>query len=200
MARVQGQTIYPCQWCVQDVQFAESVWEKYQSFAVNGMAKTSSVSSNSPPVTLDDSIEVRMRKAADFALATLDPQERRYFDFSPESLKKVDETLSKLPQMVSKTNANEELFYGCVAWGVYVGEVIRKQYNGGTWSEKEENGDSNLPSLEIDGQTIYPCQWAIDRVEKSASGSVWRRYQNFELERINRNLDKAQSTNSGVVH
>ncbi|MGZ5506772.1 MAG: hypothetical protein ACXWKH_10375 [Limisphaerales bacterium] len=128
-------------------------------------------------VTTNDTIEVRMHAAALTAIATVAPESRKPFDFSPESLQRVDEMLRQLPQMVSKTNRNEELYYSCVAWGAYVGEVFRSQFKEATWSENERGEGGEVFAIRIGQETIYPCQWAIDRLEKGETANVWKRYQ-----------------------
>lgn len=152
-----------------------AMWRTYRN---NSKARQDTVS----PVSLNDGIEVRMRKIAEVAIGTIDPESRMPFNFSPESLQKVDEILGQLPQMVSTTNRDEELSYACLAWGAYVGEVIRRHHKNGTWSEAVDDAGHGVYPLLVGQQTIYPCQWTIERVEKGPTASVWRKYQALSLQ------------------
>jgi hypothetical protein len=147
-------------------------------------------------VSTNDSVELRMHAAALVAIATVEPEARRPFNFSPESLQNVDDMLHRLPQMVSQTNRDEELYYACVAWGAYIGEVLRTQHKSATWSEDGEAEGGEVYAVRVGGQTIYPCLWAIDRLEKGESANVWRRYQNISQIRDNTEPDGAANAAS----
>lgn len=135
------------------------------------------------PVSVNAPIEVRMHQIAMVAIATIEPNARRPFDFSPGSLVKVDEILDQLPQMVSATNRDEELSYACLAWGAYVGEVIRHQHPTGTWSEATDEKGYGIYPLQIGPLIVYPCQWVVERVEKGPTASVSKRYEEFVQQR-----------------
>src|SRR5262245_41243232 len=126
-----------------------------------------------------ESIDVRMKKIALMAMSSTELKDRMSYDYSPGSLQKVDEMLERLPQMVSTNNAAEEVAYGCLAWGAYVGEVIRHNHKPTAWSEGIDATGHGIYPLQVGQQTVYPCQWVIDRVEKGPTASVWQRYQAF---------------------
>jgi hypothetical protein len=93
-------------------------------------------------------------------------------DFGPDSLRKVESVLAQLHDAL-KTAAPEErptekqIEAASIIWGVYVGEVIRRQY-GGKW----ELTPDGVLQLTINASTLFPLRKVQKRITDGPQDNV----------------------------
>lgn len=140
-------------------------------------------------ISTNDTLQVKMQKFAEEAVNIA----HRYdvqMDFSVESLEKIDQQLDLLSASYRAGKVKEaDMGAGCLIWGAYVGEVIRKHHGGGEWSEGPDGTGHGTYPLIVRNETLYPCRWCVERVQNGNSVSVWKQYQVFAFADAMRKAD-----------
>jgi hypothetical protein len=94
-------------------------------------------------------------------------------DFTPKSLEGVDQVLGHLHDLMKNAPANDrptdkQTEAAAVAWGVYVGEVIRRHY-GGKWAISQPEG---VLQLEISGARVFPVRKVQKRLVDGPADAI----------------------------
>ena len=98
-------------------------------------------------------------------------------DFSPQSVEKVEMILGKLHVDYQKRGTSEGQRGLALAFGVYVGEVIRKQAGEGRWErDHPQMGEGAMP-LYWKGHTSFPVAWCLKRLANGEEDNVWLKYR-----------------------
>jgi hypothetical protein len=98
-------------------------------------------------------------------------------DYSPASVEQVEAILGRLHDEYKKRNTTEGQRGLALAFGVYIGEVIRKQAGEGHW-EKDHPvaGEGSMP-LHWKGHDSFPVAWCLKRLANGEEDNVWHKYQ-----------------------
>ena len=89
------------------------------------------------------------------------------FDYSPESLRLVDEAISMF-------HAGDVMDSTVEAYGAYIGETIRRTH-GGTW-RREGNEPPTFCGIGQMDCTIFPFNWAAKRLREGEGESIAFKY------------------------
>ena len=94
-------------------------------------------------------------------------------DFTPKSLDGVEQVLGQLHEVMKSAPANDrptekQTEAAAVAWGVYVGEVIRRHY-GGKWAISEPDG---VLQLEIGSSRVFPVRKVQKRLVNGPGDAI----------------------------
>jgi hypothetical protein len=103
-------------------------------------------------------------------------------DFSPESLKAVDNLLDefqlrakKEPQRVEFRDAHLSLMFG-----VYLGETIRRSFGGRWINAQTGSGGINIPLLQLASNHFSPLSLLKARLEQGEAKSLWHAFQGIK--------------------
>jgi hypothetical protein len=98
-------------------------------------------------------------------------------DFSPQSVEKVEMILGKLHAEYTKRGTSEGQRGLALAFGVYIGEVIRRQAGEGRWErDHPQMGEGAMP-LYWKGHTSFPVAWCLKRLANGEEDNVWVKYR-----------------------
>jgi hypothetical protein len=94
-------------------------------------------------------------------------------DFTPDSLKHVEAVLAQLHDMLKTAPPDDrpneqQIENASIAWGVYVGEVVRRHY-GGQWEISKPDG---ILQLAIERAKIYPVRKVQKRIVDGPGDNV----------------------------
>jgi len=85
-------------------------------------------------------------------------------DYSIESIKIVEQELSRISQEVDKGKPQEGTFGIAIGHGAYVGECLRRKY-GGAWAyDHAVGGKQSFPLALKEGPTLFPVTWCYKRL------------------------------------
>ena len=105
-------------------------------------------------------------------------------DYTPESIKSVEQILGKLHEQYVKAPSSISVTGLAAAYGAYIGEVIRKTEPNVHWERDDELGQKIYPLVWGRGH-VYPMGWCQKRIENGDEDNVWDKYtifkQNFHL-------------------
>lgn len=112
-----------------------------------------------------------------------DSEFRTSLDYTPDSVEHVEKILDKLHQaFASGELSGEQVETEAMAWGAYVGEVIRR-LKGGHWSRDHEVGGPNSFPLRWETHDSFPCGWCFKRIHDGELDSIWYKFQILVLRR-----------------
>ena len=111
-------------------------------------------------------------------------------DYTPSSVEKVEAILSTLHTEYKSRNTTEGQRGLALAFGVYIGEVIRKHAGEGKWErDHAEIGEGAMP-LHWRGHTSFPVAWCLKRLANGEEDNVWHKYQILVEERLKNEANK----------
>jgi len=98
-------------------------------------------------------------------------------DYSEDSLKELENILSRLQKRSEGNSTQEELDETCKMWGSYLGEVVRRRF-GGTWSIETYPGKRFATlTLSVGGSKLFPSMKVHRRLTQGESDDVWTFYK-----------------------
>lgn len=106
------------------------------------------------------------------------------FDFSGDSVERVEEILDRIHQRhLAKPLDDRDLTRESLCWGAYVGEVIRRIKPAHWELDSEHSGPGSLPIVYDggDGQS-FPVRWCAKRIKNGDEDNVWHKFQLFVLQ------------------
>ncbi|MEQ8634761.1 hypothetical protein [Gimesia maris] len=118
--------------------------------------------------TLADLRKENAAKIVDIAKSEYDID----LDYSPESIKKVDQILGQMHrEHLEKPFSEDQVIKRSILWGSYVGEVVRSNVS------CEWRATIGLP-LQLDDETyLYPTDWCHQKiVDGGEENHLWTRY------------------------
>jgi len=120
-----------------------------------------------------------MKKLAEQAVMDAWEYERIVLDYSPASIEKVEQILTRRQKWIQKKNFSEKgIKAEALILGAYVGEVIRKEH-GGTWLEGDDKAGPGSYPLEWQDHHSYPYGWCAKRLTCGPEENVWHKYLYF---------------------
>ena len=126
----------------------------------------------------------QMKTLAESAVTLARDRYQANLDYSEESLRLVEQILTKLSEDVPKSWSGQLLGRGpsrsqiesiCQIMGAYIGEVIGRKWNG-MWHMDSTFGKP-LPALAVLGGNIYPTNKVYKRLVDGEVENVWAYYQ-----------------------
>jgi hypothetical protein len=102
---------------------------------------------------------------------------RKPLDFSPESVKNVEEILGKIHERhLQSPLSNPELVKESLKWGAYIGEVI-KTVRPCQWAvDSKGNGAGSFPIVYVDKSESFPVNWCHKRITIGEEDNVWHKF------------------------
>ena len=97
-------------------------------------------------------------------------------DYSPESIKSVDQILGKLHDQYVANPSFISVRGLSAAYGAYIGEVIRKSEPNVHWERDDALGEKIYPLIWNGGHHSYPMGWCQKRIENGDEDNVWVKY------------------------
>ena len=98
-------------------------------------------------------------------------------DYSPASVEKVEEILGKLYDEYQKKKTTEGQRGFALAFGVYIGAVMRKQAGEGRWERDHPQFGEGAMSFYWKDQTTFPVAWCLKRLSNGDEDNVWVKYR-----------------------
>jgi hypothetical protein len=104
-------------------------------------------------------------------------------DYSPESVKEVEELLGMMHEEFLRRQRDkqdaagleEDLRAKAVVWGAYIGEVIKRE-RPGRWERDTQMGKDTF-GLQLESeQTVFPVSWVYKRIHDGESDNVWLKF------------------------
>lgn len=145
-----------------------------------------------PDPTVNDMMEAYAQDAVDFARERFQIN----LDFSEDSLQQTEQILGKLhellPQgffakLLKRGPSDNQIQQMAKMWGGYVGEVIRRRWNG-QWSRESKTQSGAVITLHIGDTEIYPPAKVYKRFTLGSADNIRHYYQVLKS-----NLDQAKS-------
>lgn len=98
-------------------------------------------------------------------------------NYAPASIEKVEIILGKLHEEVKKDKSQKGIDGLAMAFGAYMGEVIRRQYPNSKWNRNHSvAGKDSFPLHWLNGES-FPCAWAYKRITNGPEDNVWYKYK-----------------------
>jgi hypothetical protein len=97
-------------------------------------------------------------------------------DYSVESIKRAEEALGKLHEEYVKTKPTSGVQGLASAFGAYVGEAIRRNDPGASWSKDHPVGGPKSYPLKWSGGDSFPMAWCHKRIVNGPEDNVWHKY------------------------
>lgn len=108
-------------------------------------------------------------------------------DYSPQSIEKVEAVLSKIHEQYTRDKSSIAINGLAMAYGAYIGEVIRKSEPGAKWERDHPvGGEKSYPLHWIAGGKAgesFPCGWCFKRITNGPEDNVWHKYQMIKEQR-----------------
>ena len=117
-----------------------------------------------------------------YAAAAADTARERYrhrLDFTDHSITALEAVLSELAESIPDA-ANDEAAdwdFEVRLWGAYLGEVLRRRYNGAWEMTNYPGGVSAMPAIDIRGSRLFPLMKVYRRLTLGEDESVNTFYQ-----------------------
>jgi hypothetical protein len=97
-------------------------------------------------------------------------------DYSPNSIKQVEKVLGQLHDEYVRTKPTEGVNGLAMAYGAYIGEVIRRNEPDVRWERSDGVGGENSYPLIWQGGSSYVCAWCYRRITNGEEDNVWFKY------------------------
>jgi hypothetical protein len=97
-------------------------------------------------------------------------------DYSEKSIMDVEKILGNLHEEYPVSGSEKGATGLSMAYGAYIGEVIRRGTPGSKWEQDHPViGRNSYPLHWVDGE-IFPCGWCYKRIINGPEDSVWHKY------------------------
>ena len=125
------------------------------------------------------------------AVKDADMESHIHLDYTVESIKKVEEVLSGLHGLYAKDHSSVAVNALAMAYGAYIGEVIRKTEPNVRWEKNDSINGEKSPTLIWAGWQSYPMAWCYRRIINGDEDNIWTKYQALK-ERASQKESKPQ--------
>lgn len=122
-----------------------------------------------------DEMQLRSERAVQEARESYDVD----LDFTPESVKRVEEILAVLHnQHKSSPMERERLVRESLKWGGYIGEVIRRDQPSHWEFDSKVAGKGSLPIVfeREQREECFPVGWCYKRILAGPADNVWHKF------------------------
>lgn len=121
------------------------------------------------------SIAEMMQSCADRAVKIAHERFGFDLDYSEDSIESLETILSSVSSNLNLYE-NEQVEEQVKLWGGYLGEVVRRYWNGGWDLIQYPGGVAAVPTLVISGSQLYPLMKIYRRLTMGDSENVWSFY------------------------
>jgi hypothetical protein len=97
-------------------------------------------------------------------------------DYTPASIEKVDQVLGNTHEEYQRTRSTQGIQGLAMAYGAYIGEVIRRSEPGARWERGDSVGGENSYPMLWRGGSSYVCAWCYRRITNGDEDNVWHKY------------------------
>lgn len=125
-------------------------------------------------------------------------------DYSPASVAHIEAALDRLSKQIPRDKPPAGTFGQAIAYGAYVGEVLRRKH-GGIWAaDHPEGGEHSYPLAIKSNLVVFPVLWCWKRAINGEEDNVLHKVQllettgDLELLLTNR-ADKLNPTNQSLL-
>ena len=94
-------------------------------------------------------------------------------DYSPESVRRVEEILGKVHDEYLKSKSEDGLRGLAAEFGAYIIVVIEKNYGAGDWKRDHPTFGEKCFPFYWKGSTIFPVGWCGKRIFDGPGDNVW---------------------------
>ncbi len=122
------------------------------------------------------SIAEMMQSCADRAVTIAHDQFGFELDYSEESLQSLETILASVSTSLNLLE-NDQVEEQVKLWGGYLGEVVRRYWNGGWDLIQYPGGNSAVPTLLVSGSQLYPLMKVYRRLTIGDRENIWEFYQ-----------------------
>jgi len=127
--------------------------------------------------------ELMMHLAAE-AVADAAKKNDISLDYTIESIERVEIVLSKLHDQYITANASLSVDGLAMAYGAYIGEVIRRTELGSTWERDHSVAGERSYPIHWGGGESFPCAWCFKRITNGPEDNVWHKYLVLKNQRM----------------
>jgi hypothetical protein len=100
-----------------------------------------------------------------------------HLDYTVESIKRVEGVLGSLHDLYVRNHSSVAVNALAMAYGAYIGEVIRKTEPNVRWEKSDAVGGEKSYPLIWAGGHAYPMAWCYRRIVNGDEDNVWNKYQ-----------------------
>jgi hypothetical protein len=129
-------------------------------------------SSGDPFQSLDD----MMQFLAGEAVSMAGTQHGIALDYSEKSIQDVEKILGTIHEEYVASKPERGAMGLAMAFGAYIGEVIRRGNPGSKWERNHPVAGENSYPLSWLGGEIFPCGWCYKRIVNGPEDDVWHKY------------------------
>lgn len=122
------------------------------------------------------SIAEMMQSCADRAVQIAHDRFGFELDFSEESIESLETILASVSGSLNLLK-NDQVEEQVKLWGGYLGEVVRRYWNGGWELIQYPGGAAAVPTLLISGSQLYPLIKVYRRLTMGERENVWEFYR-----------------------
>jgi hypothetical protein len=123
-----------------------------------------------------DSVDDMMQYLARDAVSMANKDHGIGLDFGEKSIMDVEKILGTLHEKYRVSHAKAGANGLALAYGAYIGEVIRRSAPGSKWEQDHAVvGRNSYPLHWISGE-IFPCGWCYKRIVNGPEDNVWHKY------------------------
>ena len=101
-------------------------------------------------------------------------------DYSPASIEQLEKVLGQLHDEYVRTKPTEGVNGLAMAYGAYIGEVIRRSESNVRWERSDTFGGENSYPLIWNGGSSYVCAWCYRRITNGDEDNVWFKYKGIK--------------------
>lgn len=113
------------------------------------------------------------------AASAVDIADKTYgvkLDYSTYSIQKVEDVLGKIHDEYQKDKSVSGVDGLAMAFGAYLGEVIKRSAPNVRWEQDSAIGGQNSYPLIWNGQSLFVCAWCYKRILNGDEDNVWFKY------------------------
>lgn len=138
--------------------------------------------------TLNNTKEIKDIKELQKELTDLALELARYYkmnlDFTVDSVRKVEEILSKISEDYHKTKNEEGINGMALEMAAYIVTVIEKNITVGKWKRDSEDFGKNTFPYDLGNEDIvFPYAWCLKRVHEGEGENIWLKFKTLVLKK-----------------
>lgn len=97
-------------------------------------------------------------------------------DYSEKSVMEVEKILGGLHEQYRSAPSETGVKGLTMAYGAYLGEVIRRRSQGSRWDRNHPAVGENSYPLYVSGAALFPCAWCYNRITNGPEDNVRHKY------------------------
>lgn len=122
------------------------------------------------------SVDDMMRHLSEEAVSMAGKSPGIHLDYSENSIQDVEKALNAIHEEYRSFHPEKGVKGLAMAYGAYIGEVIRRGNPGSKWERDSSVAGKNSYPLHWLGGEIYPYSWCYKRIVNGPEDDVWHKY------------------------